>query len=318
MTQAVGLRGRTRWLAPLLALLALAAFGLAASILGEVAFAALPVWMTLAAMALYLLAHVLRALRLGIIAGPLLGASVRTTAALHFVCAPLVTLIPMKLGELVRLHQLWLIGRRLSGAVIALLIDRMLDATMLLGLLGWFALIGHPAIDQAHMVLVLTAAAVGLAGLVLVLGPSMLASLQRYVLIHHQSPALLRGLPMIDLLRRGADEGRVLVRRQGAPLLVISASIWMLELAAAAIFTTAVMDPGLRNPGLLLLARATQEWLIATSAGVDPAFAASAASGILVLLAVWPAAIWIYIRRIGAEPQRLRRPPNLPEAHHGA
>lgn len=299
-------------------LLALAAFGLAVSILGDAAFAVLPGWLTGLAMALYLLAHVLRALRLGIIAGPLLGASVRTTAALHFVCAPLVTVIPMKLGELVRLQQLWLIGRRLSGAVIALLIDRMLDAMMLLGLLGWFALTSHPVVSDSAAVIQLTTLAVGLAGVVLVLGPRMLASLQRYVLIHHQSPALLKALPMIDLLRRGADEGRVLVRRQGAPLLVISASIWMLELAAAAIFTSVALDPALRNPGLLLLARATQEWLIATGQGVDPAYAASAASGILVLFAVWPLAIWIYVRRIGAEPQRLRQSSNPTEARHGA
>lgn len=106
---------QTRLIGAAMVLLALAALGLAVSILGDAAFAVLPGWLTGLAMALYLLAHVLRALRLGIIAGPLLGASVRTTAALHFVCAPLVTVIPMKIGELVRLQQLWLIGRRLSG-----------------------------------------------------------------------------------------------------------------------------------------------------------------------------------------------------------
>lgn len=297
---------RTRWLGRGAALLALVAFGAAASVLAARAFAVLPLGLTLLAMALYLLAHVLRALRLGIIAAPLLGTSVRSMVALHFVCAPLASLIPMKLGELFRLQQLWMLGRRLSGAIIALLIDRMLDATMLLGLLAWLALSGHSGLNGSHAVLQLTATAVGLTGLVLVLGPRMLASLQRYVLIHHQSPGLLRMLPLIDMLRRGAEEGRVIVSRQGAPLLVITASIWLLELAAAALFTSAVLEPALRNPGILLLERATQEWQIATARGVEPAFAASAASSILVLLAVWPVMIWSYADRIETEAQRLR------------
>lgn len=318
-TRVLGPRGlRTRGLRTAAVLLALAGFGAAAAVLGAHAFAALPVWMTLGAMALYLLAHLLRALRLGIIATPLLGTSVRSIATLHFVCAPLVTLIPMKLGELFRLQQLWVLGGRLSGAVIALLIDRLLDATMLLGLLGWYALTGRPEISGIDGVLELTAAVVGLTGVVLVLGPRMLTSLQRHVLVHHDSPALLRLLPMIDMLRRGAEEGSRFLGRQGGPLLVITAGIWLLELAAAALFVSAVADPALRDPGLLLLSRLTQEWQIATGAGIEPAFAASAASGILALLAVWPLAVWLYLRRIAAAPPPRRRLPQPSEVHHDA
>lgn len=309
-------RRMRRW-RPAVVLGAGASFVAAAALVGPAAFGAAPVWATLAAMALYLTAHLLRAARLAIVASALLGVSARTTGLLHFATAPFVMLVPLKLGEGVRLHQLWVAGRRAPGAVIALLIDRTLDAVMLLALLISLSLSGQSLDGGAATVLWLTGAAAAAAGVAFVIGPRACASLQRYVVVHHRRRTSLRGLPFIDTLRRSLTEGAALLRKQGAALLVISVLIWGMELAAAALFATWALTPELRDAGVLLVTRTTQEWRAATGAGVDPALAASAAASLLVLLAVWPVALYVYISRLDAEPLRRTRASDLPEGADG-
>lgn len=269
--------------------------------------------------ALYLAAHGLRAIRLAMLAVPLLGVSARTAALLHVATAPATFLLPLKIGELARLHQLWFAGKRASGAVIVLLLERMLDAVMLLSLFLWATAGGAPAHGGMAITMALTVAAVTIGAIVLLLGPSALASLQRYVVINHQSRHAIRALPLIDLLRLGIGDGAALMRRQGAQLLVVSALIWTLELLAAGLFVEWGGASALRETALLLLGRINQEWRALAGGAVDPAVAASASTSLMVLLLTAPAAIILYVRRLDWEPSRRPVDPRpFGERLHGA
>jgi len=274
------------------------------AIFAPVAFAPVPAWQTVLAMLLYLGAHALRAVRLAIIAGAILGVAARTAALLHLAAAPLVMLVPFKLGEFVRLHQLWVVGRRLPGAVVVLLIDRAMDAVMLLATLAWMgtSLPGMGA--GTPLVFALALVAMGLLLATFLIGPEALAGLQRYIVLNHRHPAPLAALPLIDGLRRNVGAGGLLLRRHGALLLALSLMIWALELAGAAIFAAAVIDPVLGNPAGLLFARATREWHLLLGSGGEVAVTASASAALLSLLLVWPAALWFYLGRLEAGPVR--------------
>ena len=102
---------------------------------GIAALASWPVQYLAPAAALYLASHGLRAVRLAIMAARILKLSARSGALVHLVTAPAVV-IPFKLGEVVRLHQLWYLGRSLPGAVLVLVVERFFDAAMLLLLLA--------------------------------------------------------------------------------------------------------------------------------------------------------------------------------------
>lgn len=289
---------------------AVAAAALAAGIalLSPAVLREAPVWVSLAAGALYLLAHGLRALRLAMLAVPLLGVSGRSAALLHLATAPVTLLLPLKLGELVRLHQLAVMSRQVANAVVVLVLDRMFDALLLIPIIILLAMT-EPAFEVGAPVLVLTAAAAILSTIMVVLGPGVLGSLQRYIVIHHGNPRMLRRLPALDRLRRVTAEGAMVVRAQAAQLGLLSALIWTSELAAAWLFARFGASADGRSAGALLMDRLADASAALGLAGTDPALAASAGSGLLALLAIWPVALLLYFRRMGSEPRR--RPPSV-------
>lgn len=302
----------SRRLRPYAVALAIAALVAGVVLVGRAAVAVLSPLEIATVAVLFLAAHALRAVRLAIVAGLLLGVSARTAALLHFATAPAVLLVPLKLGEALRLHQLWVASGRLAEAAITVVVDRVMDAIMLLLLVTWLAF-SASGLAGVGTLIMLTGAAVAIAAVVLLLGPPTLRSLQAYVIVHHRRGLALRGLKWIDLGRRVTERGGFVLRRQGAPLLLLSAAIWTLELTAAGLVAVHTLEPGLQEAARFLLTRVTEEWRLAIGANVDPALAASAATGLLVLLAAWPLALSEYMRRLKGEP--LRRPP--PMARNG-
>lgn len=250
------------------------------------------------AMIVYFLAHCLRAMRLCIISGSLLKIPARTTFWLHFATVPFAIILPFKIGEIVRLYNLWLVSKKLSESVVTILLDRLFDAIMLAVLLTWLIMDGHIMHEGARTVQWMTVAVTILAGICFLIGPRALSSLQRYVVINHTGRDVLVGLRLIDVLREGATNGEGLLRRQGTPLMMITVLIWGFELAAAALLTHLAVSPEFHNAGVLLINRAAKEWQVTISSHVDPALAASAASSILVILAAWPPSVYAYLNRI--------------------
>ncbi|CUH79474.1 lysylphosphatidylglycerol synthase domain-containing protein [Tropicibacter naphthalenivorans] len=257
-------------------------------------FAGWPLGALLGAAALYLLAHGVRAVRLAVLASRLLAISGRSSALLHFITSPAALVIPFKLGEALRLHQLWYLGQSLSGAVLVILLERLFDGAMLLLLLA-IAYLTYGTLGTAAIALAaITSLAVITAVVVFVLGPSIFASLQRYMVVHHRDPRVLRVLPHIDMMRWLTRDGAGMLRDQGGVLLVLSLLIWLLEVGAA----TALLSGA---PGLRLIVEG-----IFSAGGAGPT-TVWMALGVLALVAVWPLALWRYQPRIPAEPLRFRR-----------
>lgn len=257
-----------------------------------------------------LLAHCFRAMRLSIIAGALLKIPARTTFLLHFATVPFAIIPPFKAGEIVRLYNLWLVGRNLSESIVTVVLDRLFDAIMLIFVLGWLVLNGHIVGSMSSvgnsiqgMIIAVTITA----GICFLIGPRALSGLQRYVVIHHTGRDTLVSLRFIDVLRKGTTDGEKLLRQQGAVLMMITVLIWGVELSAAALLTHLAVLRDFHDAGVLLINRATQEWQAAISTNIDPALAVSAAGNILVVLAVWPFAVLGYLSRIVAPVPRSRR-----------
>jgi len=308
---------RARWL---IVWTAVAAFAAGALLLAPRTLQAADARVALAAGAIYLAAHGLRAVRLAVLAGPLLGITARTAGLLHLVTAPLALLAPLKLGELFRLQQLAVTSGQLANSVLVLLLDRMFDALFLVPIMVALAVAHAPGeIEPATLWLTATAAVLPLVAVVL--GPGLLAALQDYVVIHHLDPRALRLLPVLDALRRVTEAGALTARRQGLQLALLSVLIWGAELAATWLLARFVAG-STRDAGLLLTDRLVDLWGFLGGSGQDPALAASAAISLLALLLIWPIALLHYFRRVDFEPRRRRASAKAPggaswEAGHG-
>ncbi|MEO0821828.1 MAG: hypothetical protein AAF074_15550 [Pseudomonadota bacterium] len=256
---------------------------------------------------LYLGSHGLRAVRLALLTAPSLQVSARTAVLLHLVTAPLAVFTPFKLGELARLHQLYLISRRLLTVVILLLVERVLDAALLLLFFAWLLSAGEPLGPAADTLVLVAAAVVLSAAIAFLLGPSALGGVQRYILVYHQRPLARRVLRYVDLARRGVVIGATQLRRQGAQLGFITALIWLMELGAVVLLVAAAFGEGAVAAGALLLSRTMQEWLVIFGGDSEPGVIAAVSINLTALLLAWPACVWLYLGRLEKETHR-RRP----------
>ena len=175
---------------------------------------------------------------------------------------------------------------------------------MLAVLILWIFATGRTLEGGVFSIQALTTVGVLIALVILVIGPRAVSGLQRYMVVNHRHSASLRLLGTIDVIRRTISQGGALLRQHGAALFVLSLLIWALELAAAALFALHVAAPALASADVLLLTRAAQEWRLLFGGAGDPALVASAAAGLLVLLAVWVPAVYLYLPRLAAEPLR--------------
>ncbi|WP_157139765.1 lysylphosphatidylglycerol synthase domain-containing protein [Roseibium aggregatum] len=249
---------------------------------------------------IYLASHCVRAVRLAIMASRLLGISGRSSALLHMVTSPGALVIPFKLGEILRLHQLWYLGKSFPGALIIILLERFFDGLMILALLGIVYAYHGPLATGPMVLLAVTSVAV-LAGLVVfVLGPGILRAVQHYVVLNHRNPNSLRHLGQLDGLRQITTRGADLFRVQGPVLLVMSMVIWGLEaLAATVLALTSANFVG--TSGIVLLAERVFEGPVASFQGAVGTWSSLC---LLSLALVWPLAMWIYLPRVRNEPLR--------------
>ena len=204
---------------------------------------------------LYLVAHVFRAVRLAVIAVPLLDLTLRKAIMLHLFVAPWSLIMPLKVDELVRANELAVNGNSWPRAVMTLLIDRTMDAVLLLGMI----LVLHAggsvvlAIMLGVALLVICAAFLGL--------PIVLDLVQRHVFAHHYHAHAARVLHVTDTVRRLLIRGRTTIVTTAPFLVLSSACICALELAAAAValrLTGTV--PSVLGTISLILRRTNDSW----------------------------------------------------------
>lgn len=194
-------------------------------------------WVMLLPMcALYLVAHVLRAVRLGLLLGQRL--PFRRLFAVTTVGFLAINVIPLRLGEMVRP---WLLAERdgvpWGRSIAAIVVERVLDMTMLLGMLlglTWVVDLPPGRIQVQGIDVVVAgqrlAGSIVLAGviagaLVVVAGEPAIRRLERLLLVGRSGGRFARRFRegLVALVRRP---------RYAAGLVAISAAIWALTIAA--------------------------------------------------------------------------------------
>lgn len=249
----------------------------------------LPLLSALLAGILYVTSHLLRAFRLGILSMDMLGVSGRTTVLMHLSTAPISLALPLKLGELTRLYELWRLSGMFVYSAVVLLVDRMYDSLFLFPLLAFLLMQGNAA--PALIVLTSVAAFVPLA--VIAFGPHMMTEVQRYVVAHHNDAETTARLRVIDMIRRIVTHAAGVAREQAPTLVVLSVLIWLLELMVCTILINAVTGTA-GGTFDLLGARLTAVWW---TAGSDPLIQSVIALTLIATLLPWPFAIFYYLAR---------------------
>jgi hypothetical protein len=165
----------------------------------------------------------------------------------------------------------------------------MYDSIFLVPLLAILLL--HFDASPALIVLTSLAAFVPLA--VIVVGPRLLAEVQRYIVIHHNAAGTLGALRGIDAVRRIVIDAAAVARQQAPTLMVLSLLIWLLEVLVCLILVSAITG-GAGSALDLLGSRLTATWW---TEGSDPLVQAVIALTLIATLLPWPLAIAFYFGR---------------------
>lgn len=249
---------------------------------------------------LYLMSHILRAVRIAFISVDLFGVSGRTGALMHLATAPIALALPFKTGELLRLHELWKLGGTFLYAIVALLIDRMYDSIFLIPL-AILLLLGGSA-PPTFVFLTLLAAIVPLT--MIVIGPRLLSDVQRYMVSNHANPRVLDILRQVDAMRVLVLRAANVAFKRAPELSVISLLIWLCELAFCLILIAdfrVSMTSAAQDALDLLGTRLVSSWWTTST---DPLLQPAMAIAMIAVLVFWPVAATWYLARRNHEPRR--------------
>lgn len=258
----------------------------------------------LAAMALYAASHVLRAARLAVLAAPALNLHVRTVLLLHFHTAPVSFIVPFKLGELYRWQQLAWLSKNVAGSLLILLLDRMLDAVVLLVVLAVLVVVGSQVSENTAAVAGLLALATTLGVFAVLILPGCLEAMQAYILQNHSALRARRVLRVVDSTRRMINSARKRLQGNVVLLLFMSAAIWACESGMLIVLTHQ-----LKGAASFVMSLLTRTLL--PQAGDGPTIeilSLYVLVCLLTLLPLWVVATVIYLRRVQS-PLRSVAPP---------
>lgn len=248
----------------------------------------------LAAVVLYGAAHVLRAARLALLAAPALNMHVRTVVLLHFHTAPVSFIVPFKLGELYRWQQLAWLSRNPGGSLLIVLLDRMLDAlVLLLALAAVAGFAGRMAPGTMLIAGLLTLATV-LGLFVVLVAPGCLHALQAYILQNHSAPRARTLLRFVDASRLAVSSARERLRGNFMLLLFLSAVIWVIESGMLVLLAQQVGGPGSFLPSLFARTLFPQ----VTDGTTPQVVSLYVLACLLTLLPLWAGATALYLTRI--------------------
>jgi hypothetical protein len=247
---------------------------------------------------LYLASHLLRCVRLALLATPILGMSARTAMLIHLYTAPVALALPLKLGELFRIQQLGSVSKRLIATIVTVLVERSLDAACLLALCLLLVAAGGPSSAKLLQLTVFLLFAGGAAVFILLAAPSGLRRVQRYIVLRHIEWRARIVLSTIDRLRELTELGSQSLSRNSATLLLISVLIWAIEIAAVSVLLPVGEESVLRGAAAAV-ERVGSEWRWLFSAEeAEPVLRQASLLSFGVLVALWPLAAVLYERRL--------------------
>lgn len=180
---------------------------------------------------IYGLAHVLRAVRLGVLLG---AGRARRLLGLYFYTAACSAVIPFKLGELVRINEIaWWSGSYWRGLLIVW-IERVFDVVAL-GAIALFIL-GVDAQEPKDFGLLLWAIGgfVFLTVLFFFVVPEQLCGLNLHVMRNYKGAKAVRILRMLDSFYKLFEQDRPLLAGKLVTLSLLTLFIWGAELLAVA------------------------------------------------------------------------------------
>jgi hypothetical protein len=188
----------------------------------------------LGAAALYALAHLLRILRLALLVHRP-GLRTRRVALVHLFSAGLGLLLPFKLNELVRIREVGRLCGSWRTGLVAVWLERALDAAVLTVLLT-VALIGNrDLVDEITSVLLVLGGFVALTVLLVTVLPDNLRGLMLHLV---RRPGGERSVRLLTVLRGALATlggGPALLRGRLPTLLLLSLAIWLMELLVVAV-----------------------------------------------------------------------------------
>jgi hypothetical protein len=222
----------------------------------------------LAASALYAFGHVLRFIRLALIAY-LPGVRLRRLLQVHLLTTGLGVVLPFKLSELVRIREVGVVVGSLRRGLLVVWIERTLDAVVLIALVTVAALTIDGALDLVAPLLVTLVAFVVLTLVALTVLPANLRALMLHITRRRTGE---RGVQAMRLLRAALTTLRPapeLVRGKLSTIAVLSVAIWAVEVAVVALAI-----PGV-GAEVSQLSTAMLSLLSSISSGATALFAAS-------------------------------------------
>lgn len=274
--------------------------GLAAAIKDDVAAAFLAAPVMISGMAVfYLIAHFLRGARLALLAASACDVSVRTTFLLHLFTAPTALILPFKLGEVFRLQQLMMVTGRPVGALVVLLLDRALDAVVLLPAFLYFISTDEARASGETLGLVALLSLVLIcAGATFLAAPEALRAIQRYIFLRHTRPRARLVLGWLSAIHAVLDRSVRSLRTNFAVLIALSLAIWSFEVAATFMLVGLEPAQSVVSATLTALERAMFDWPAAVGSTASSATAGFSTLGFVALLLPWPFVAALYVRRV--------------------
>jgi len=177
----------------------------------------------------YLLVHVLRAIRLFLL---LYDGELRLREALlvHVHAAGVSALIPFKVGEIYRVIAIFLVTGHMAKALVAVWIERVFDAlfvVVILGLVAWWA--GPQALAGIAWFFPVVAGFLFVSFFLFLVLPENLILVKRHLILKHNNLPALHVLRWIDALHRLLREAASIWRSRFATIVWLSMGIWLLE-----------------------------------------------------------------------------------------
>jgi len=262
-----------------------------------------------AAMVCYALGHGVRAVRLAVIAVPLMALRARTLILLHIHTVPISFVLPYKLGELYRLQQLISLSGYWGRAVLVLLVERFFDALILTALCGVLVLSNWSLPRHLSLMAEVLATAIATVVIVFSVVHPALRALQGYIFRKHVSPNACEVLKAISSLHAAISLADHCLRNVFFLLLLLSVMIWACEaLALSALissFTSGGITVLLGTIGMAL----TPDMATVSGYNDDRLYRMIS---LIVLLTAWPIGTLFYFRalppvlRNGAKADTLR------------
>lgn len=264
--------------------------------IGSALAAARAIWGTvLIAAFLYGISHVARAVRLAILAAPSLNMHIRTVALLQFYTAPVSFIVPYKVGELFRLQQLAWLSRDPVGALVVLLLERMLDALVLTAVLAGVVVVEGTLPPHMDLFAALLAGATVLGLFAIFVAPGALRAIQAHILGHHSAPSALRLLRLVASARSVVNVAAKRLVGNLALLLSLSALIWGVESSIVVLLAQRLQGKAtMFLTSLLTMTISPRGGGIAAETLTD----LYVAIGLAVLMLIWPVATALYLQRI--------------------